>query len=125
MPSDRYGTFPEGTSVTYKQADNSRVRDHVISTPKFSTLQDVPATFDQSDIYTIKLATDKIVKVPISEMTEITVPSAENNQVLLPTWMSPKQKMMFLKDREYNKGYPTFEDLQWRFSYRKIKGTEK
>ena len=58
-------------------------------------------------------------------MSEFANPPSEAQSLLLPTWISPEQKVMYLKQQQYHKGFLEFQEGVWRFSCRRRNGTEK
>ena len=113
------------THVVYKMASYTRVHEYITSTPKSHRLREVPDSSDYNGTYTIRLVMDEIVRVRIECMKDLSHPPGDAQGLLLPTWISPEQKVMYLKQYKYHKAYLVFVDGSWRFSCRRQNGTEK
>jgi hypothetical protein len=123
--------YPEGTSVLV-----NNVQGTVISTLSIAIDCQVPATNDDS-YYAIQLVApmDKeesgtntnIIRVLALDMPSIIPePAPWDKPLAVPSWLGHKQKVMYLHNGEYHKGFLEFtEGCTWLFSCHLHNGIKK
>ncbi len=132
-PNNSIEPFPEGTSVSFpvkSPHDNTstiRMRGTVISVPISSSNAQLPLTDDDAPPYVIRLVDGSVHKVsPEFLMSIVTDHISESPKICFPSWLGNSQKVMFLHDGIYKKGFMEWDldNSTWRFSQRRRNGTE-
>ena len=99
----------------------------VISVPLPSTTTQLPASSTDEPPYTIQLIDGSTVRASPAFMEHIIDCQGPFQDIhTLPTWMGNKQKVMYLRDGQYVKGYMLFqpESKLWHFSHQRHNGLE-
>jgi len=122
--------YPEGTDVVWTQQHPNQsafqIRGTVISVPVPSSPSQLPLSSDDSPPYIIQLVDGSIHRVSPLLMEDIVVTPPPKSGISFPKWLGADQKVMFLKDGTYSKGYMEYDldARKWRFSNRRRNGTE-
>jgi len=104
--------LPQGTPVSFPTMSNNNSKSPVfmlgdiISVPIPMSPSQLPLSDRDSPPYTIKLVDGCIHEVSPDFLEKIVVPpSPSSSKILFPTWLGHSQKVMFLHDGMYLKGY--------------------
>jgi hypothetical protein len=124
-PNNSIEPFPEGTSVSYpvkcphNPSQTITMRGTVISVPLSPSPSQLPANDTTSSPYIIQLIDGSIHQVSPEYLESITSErSSSANKIKFPSWLGNSQKVMYLHDGIYKKGFMEWDldNSKWRFS---------